>query len=129
MDGNIAVLTPKIIAENLMAHVYEHGNRYLLINEKEDHQINEEAILMNQGNYKTKSGFDRKIRTTKGWEFCVRWKDGSRDWINMKNLRDSYPVPLADYSVANKLQDKILFTWWVPYTLNKRIAIIIKIKS
>ena len=47
----------------------------------------------------------------------------------MTNLKDSYPVPLADYSVVNKLQDKPEFSLWVPYTLKKRIAIISKIKS
>ena len=83
---------------------------------------------MNQGTYKTKSGFDRKIRTTKGWELYVRGKDRSGDWINIKDLKDSYLVPLAGYLVANKLQDKPLFAWWVPYTLKKRIAIISKIK-
>ena len=47
----------------------------------------------------------------------------------MKDLKDSYPVPLADYSVANNLKDEPAFAWWVPYTLNKRIAIISKIES
>ena len=84
---------------------------------------------MNQGTYMTKSGFNIEIRTTKGWELYVRWKDRSGDWIKMKDLKDSYPVPLADYSVANKIQDKPAFAWWVPYTLKKRIAIISKIKS
>ena len=48
-----------------MAQVDEHGNRHLLIKKIEDSQISEESIPMNQGNYKKKSGFDRKIRTTK----------------------------------------------------------------
>ena len=104
MDGNTSVLTAKIIAENLMAQVDDHGNRHLLIDEIEDHRINKEAIPMNQGTYKTKSGFDRKIRTTKVWELYVRCKDGSGDWIKMKDLKYSYPVPLANYSVVNKLQ-------------------------
>ena len=47
----------------------------------------------------------------------------------MKDLKNSYPVPLADYSVANKLQEEPTFAWWFPYTLKKRIAIITKIKS
>ena len=83
---------------------------------------------MNQGTYKTNSGLDRKIRTTKGWELYVRRKDGSGEWIKMKDLKYSYPVPLADYSVVNKLQDEPAFDWWVPYTLKKRITIISKIK-
>ena len=46
----------------------------------------------------------------------------------MKNLKYSYLVPLADYSVVNKLQDGPTFAWWVPYTLKKIISIISKIK-
>ena len=84
---------------------------------------------MNQGTYKTKSGFNRKIRTTKGWEFYVIWKDGSGYWIKTKDLKYSYPVPLTDYSVANELQDEPAFAWWLPYTLKKRIDIISNIKS
>ena len=75
-----------------MAQVDDHGNRQLLINEIEYHQIHKEAIPLNQGTYKTKSGFDRKIRTTKGWELYVGWKDESRYWIKMKDLKDSYPL-------------------------------------
>ena len=47
----------------------------------------------------------------------------------MKDLKNSYPVPLADYAVANAIQDEPVFAWWVPYTLKKRIAIISKVKS
>ena len=36
---------------------------------------------------------------------------------------------MADYSVVNNLQDEPAFDWWVPYTLNKRIDILSKIKS
>ena len=68
-----------------MAQVDDYGNRHLLINKIEEHRINEEAIPMNQGTYKTNSGFDIKIGTTKGWEFYVICKDGYEDWINMKD--------------------------------------------
>ena len=71
-----------------MVQVYDYVNRHLLIKEIEDHRINEEAIPMNQGTFKTKSGLNRKIRPTKGWELYVRRKDGSGDWINMKDLKD-----------------------------------------
>ena len=111
-----------------MAQIENHGNRLLLIDKLKDYQINEEAILTNQGTYKTISGFDRKIRTTKVWEFYDRWQDGSGNWIKMKNLKDSYPVPFDDYSVANRLQVEPTFAWWVPYIPKKIIAIIGKIK-
>ena len=60
-------MAANVIAENLMAQVYDNGNRHLLIDEIEDHITTKEAISSAQGTYKTKSGFDRKKRTTKGW--------------------------------------------------------------
>ena len=32
----------------------------------------------------------RKKRTTRGWGFYVRWKEGSGDWITMNYFKDSY---------------------------------------
>ena len=55
--------------------------------------------------------------------------DGSGDWVPIKDIKDSYPVPLADYAIPNILQDEPVFAWWVPYTLKKRIAIIRNTKS
>ena len=37
VDGNTSVVTAKTTAENLMAQVYDHGNRHLMVYEKEDH--------------------------------------------------------------------------------------------
>ena len=129
IDGRIETLTANIIAENLLAQIDDHGHRYLLIQEIEDHRTTPEAIVKANGTYSTKSGLKKKIRTTKGWQFFVRWKDGSGDWVTMKDLKDSYPVPLADYATQNALQEEPAFAWWVPYTLKKRIAIISKVKS
>ena len=47
----------------------------------------------------------------------------------MKYLKYSYPVPLADYVVANDIQEEPDFSWSVTLTLKKRILIIQKIKS
>ena len=129
VDGGTEILTANIIAENLLAQVDEYGQRSMLIEEIEDFRTTSDAISDENGTYKTKAGVERKKRTTKGWEFFVRWKDGSGDWTTMKDLKDSYPVQLADYAIANGLQKKPAFAWWVPYTLKKRIAIISKVKS
>lgn len=129
MDGRTEILTANIIAENLLAQVDDDGHRHLLIDEIEDHRILEDAIPKEQGTFVTNTGRTRKKRTTRGWELYVRWKDGSGDWVALKDLKDSYPVPLADYAVANKIEDEPAFAWWVPFTLKKRISIISKIKS
>ena len=111
-----------------MAQVYHHGNRHLLIDEIEDHITTKEAIQSDQGTYKTKYGFDRKKRATKGWKFYVKQKDGSGEWAEMKYLKDSYPISISDCTMSNRLQYEPVFPWWVTYTLKKRISIS-KIKS
>ena len=59
----------------------------------------------------------------------VRWKGGSGDWVSLKDLKESYPVLVADNAMANDLLFEPAFVWWIPYTLKKRTTIIGKIKS
>jgi hypothetical protein len=56
----------------------------------------------------------------------VRWNDSTTSWIPLKVLKESKPVEVADYVVANILASEPAFKWWVPYTLKKRERIIAK---
>jgi hypothetical protein len=40
-----------------------------------------------------------------------------------------HPVDLADYAVANQIQDEPAFAWWVPYVIRKRTATVSKLRS
>ena len=82
-----------------------------------------------EGTHKTPSGNRRKKRTTRGWKLFVRWKDGSGDWVKLKDLKDSYPVDLANCAIRNNTHDEPAFAWWVPHVQRKRKAIIQKVKS
>ena len=66
---------------------------------------------------------------TKGWEFCVEWRDGSTDWISLKDVKQSYPVEAAKYARDNQLHEEPAFAWWVPYTLKKQKRTLSKLKS
>ena len=33
------------------------------------------------------------------------WKDGSTEWIALKDIKDSYPLEIAEYAVANQIQE------------------------
>ena len=46
----------------------------------------------------------------------------------MKDIKDLYPVQLAEFAIQNKLQDEPAFAWWVKYTIKKKNRIIAKIK-
>eukprot|EP00980_Cylindrotheca_fusiformis_P014111 scaffold3713_cov74-Cylindrotheca_fusiformis.AAC.1 len=47
----------------------------------------------------------------------------------MKDVKDSYPVQLAEFAVDQKIDDEPAFAWWVPYTIKKKARIISKVKS
>jgi hypothetical protein len=37
-------------------------------------------------------------KTTAGWELHVIWKDGSSNWITLKDMKESFPIEVADYA-------------------------------
>ena len=110
VDGTTEKLTANIIAENLLAQVDEEGHRQLLLDEIIDHSVNDEAITMENAYY-TVGNTKRLKRTTKGWDIYVQWKDGSTDWIALKDLKDSYPVELTDYAINNGIHQQPAFAW------------------
>ena len=57
------------------------------------------------------------------------WKDGSTEWITLKDIKDSYPLEIAEYAVANPIQEEPAFKWWVGDVLCTRNRIIGKVKS
>ena len=101
----------------------------MLIDEIQDHCVTKDAIPKSKGTYETKRGLDKKIRTTRGSEFYVQWKDGSGDWVALKDLKDSYPIELADYVVNIQIDEEPTLALWVPYVIKKMKAIIKKVKT
>ena len=129
LDGETEILTANLIAENILAQVDDNGYMHMMIDEIEDHRVLPDAVKKNEGTYTTSQGTIRRKRTTKGWELLVRWKDGSSNWIRLKDLKDSYPVDLMEYAVRNNIQEEPAFAWWVPFVVKKRDSIISKAKT
>jgi hypothetical protein len=50
-------------------------------------------------------------------------------WVPLIELKDSNPVELAEYAVANKIDQEPAFHWWVTDVLRKRNRIIAKVKE
>ena len=128
-DGTSEIISANVIAENVMANVDEEGHRQMLIDSIIDHRTTSDAIPKSQGTYTTLNGLKRKKRTTRGWEFCIKWKGGSSDWVSLKDLKDSYPVQLAEYCQMKKIDDEPAMAWWTPHVLKKRDRIIKKVKG
>ena len=101
-----------------------------------------EAIYSNT----TEDGFDRNLtlceildhfvsrthvkrRSTQGWSLLVRWTDGSESVVQLYDLKESFPVQVAQYAQENGLDKEDGFSHWVSNTLKKSNRLIGKIKS
>jgi hypothetical protein len=47
----------------------------------------------------------------------------------LKELKESFPVEVAEYAEASKMIDEPAFAWWANFTLKKRDRIIAAVKS
>ena len=128
-DSTKASLAANYIAENLFAQVDQEGNRHVLLDELIDNRVNGREVKLQDAFIMTGTGTRRRCETTIGWELLAQWKDGSTNWISLKDLKESYPVQTAEYAVAAKIAMEPALAWWVPYMLKKRNRIISKVKS
>ena len=119
-DGTKASLAANYISENLFAQVDQEGNRHVLLDELIDYRVNSREVKLQDVFIMTGTGTRRRCETTIGWELLAQWKDGSTNWVSLKDLKESYPVQTAEYVVVAKIAMEPAFAWWVPYTLKKR---------
>jgi hypothetical protein len=127
-DGSSENYFANVIAECMYAQVDSEGNQYQLLNEITDHRSDNSAIQIADGFVTSRNGNRVPKSTTRGWSLLVSWKDGSSDWVPLKDLKDSYPIQIAEYAVANKIANEPAFNWWVHTVLRKRNRIVAKVK-
>eukprot|EP00957_Ditylum_brightwellii_P140899 10733356-Ditylum_brightwellii.AAC.1 len=94
-------LTDTWMYENIFIQFDSEGHHQQAMKEISDHQTEDSAIPQDDSYITTHSGKHRCI-TTKGWSFLVEWTMGSSDWVPVKNLKESYPVQVAEYTITNK---------------------------
>ena len=128
VDGTIERYAANQIAENIYEQLDDEGNRYRLVEEIVDYRKNADAVTKDNATVVIR-GKEHQRRTTRGWELCVQWKDGSTSWERLAVMKDSYPIEVADYAAAMKLEDEPAFNWWVRTVRKKRDRIIKAVKS
>ena len=127
-DGKQAEFSANVIAENMYAQCDTEGNQHLLLDEIVDHKKSEHAV--EKADMYIQAGSNRQMRkTTKGWFLEVRWKDGTTSWQRLADLKESYPVQVAEYATLKGISDEPAFAWWVPYVLRKRNRILAAVKG
>ena len=128
-DGSMDYVTANTIAENLFTQIDDEGRFLLMMDEIQDHKKDGSAVGIDDAFVTNSQGLQRRRITTKGWKLLVSWKDGSTSWVPLKDLKESNPVEVAEYAVANKIAEEPAFAWWVRPVLRKRYRIIKKVKT
>jgi hypothetical protein len=99
-DGSVDVLTANTIAKVMYSQIDNNGHHHLMIKEIVNNEKDASAIQQDDGFV---PGTQQRQWMTKGWKLLVKWKDGTSTWVPLKDLKDSNPIEVAEYAVANKL--------------------------
>ena len=124
LDGRVEQYTANLLAEAMYSRCNEEGHHILVLDEIIDHAKTKHAVEIDDADAAKKTRY-----TTKGWHFCAQWRNGTTSWHTLYDLKQTYPVEVAEYVINNKLASEPAFTWWVPYVMKKKDRIIAKIKS
>ena len=128
-DGRIYRYSANVIPENIFAQYDDEGRRRAVLQEITDHRNDATSIHITNGYTVTKQGRIIPKTTTKGWQLLCQWRDGTSDWVPLKHLKDSNPKQLAEYAVANRIEEEPASKWWVLNMLKTRNCTIAKVKS
>ena len=129
-DGHVEEFAANVIAECMMSQCDSEGRQQLLLEEIIDHRKDDSCAVSEEDSFvESYNGNKVRKRTTVGWSICVQWKGGETSWVPLKDLKEAYPVQLAEYAVANEIEKEPAFAWWVKDFLRRRDRILAKVKT
>ncbi|KAI2501269.1 Reverse transcriptase (RNA-dependent DNA polymerase) [Fragilaria crotonensis] len=102
-DGSTENYFANVIAECMYAQVDSEGNQYQLLSEITDHRSDNSAIQIADGFTTSRNGNRIPKPTTRGWSLLVSWKDGSSDWLPLKDLKTPILFKLQNMQWQTKL--------------------------
>ena len=115
-DGEVAELGANIIAECMNAQCDIEANQDRLM----DHIVDHRKDAVPKDNHEvTLNSEAYKQKTTRRWQLCIEWKDKSTSWERLSNMKESYPVEVAEYVEAMGIGDEPAFSWWTTHVLKK----------
>ena len=79
---------------------------------------------MDDGFIISQDGNKHPKKKTRGWELPIQTKEEFSKWVPLKDLKERNLVKLANYAVANNIDLKPSFDWWLSLTLHKRNIIL-----
>ena len=104
------------------------GNQYVLLDAIVDYRRDPDVAVHRNDQVKIINGKKVVSCSTRGWELCCEWKDGSTSWQKLSDLKESHPLQVAEFALAAGIADEPAFNWWVSWVLKKRDRIISLVK-
>ena len=92
------------------------GKQFRLMEAIMDHKMTDDAV-QKEDMYFMLRGRQHMKCTTKGWILCVQWMGKSMSWEKLCDMKESYPVEVAEYATAHGIQDEHTFAWWAKAVL------------
>ena len=129
MDGEYVQYTANVIAQEIYSFVDPEGHHDIIIEEIVDYAKDSKYTVKKGDEFFYNKGRNHRRRTTAGWKVLTWCKDGSEQWIPLKDLKASYLVQVSLLSKARGMLEKSAFAWWTPYVLKKAERIISKVKT
>jgi hypothetical protein len=127
-DGQTEELAANVIAEAVYAQCDADGNKYVLLNAIVDFRKDPSMAVAWDDQVTIVDGKKIVKRSTRGWELCCEWMDGSTSWQWLLDLKESHPLQVAEFAFAAQIADEPVFNWWVSWVLKKRDRIVSLVK-
>ena len=102
-DGENSDFSANLIAENMFTQIDKEGNRHVFMDNITDHWFDEAAVKSQDAFVTTCYGTKCRSQKTKGVSIFIKCCDGNITWVALKDLKDYYPVQLAEYAVVAKI--------------------------
>ena len=93
-----------IIAENVLDQCDNDGFYTNAMATVLDHKRDGTSISLSEKYVTTKHGKRTMRRSTKGWSFHIKWIDGTTSWVDLKYLKDTNPVDIAEYATDREIK-------------------------
>jgi hypothetical protein len=119
-DGRTEELAANVIAEAIYAQCDADRNQYVLLDTIVDYHKDSSMAVARDAQVTIVDGKKIIKHSTRSWELCCEWKDGSTSWQKLSELKESHPLQVAEFVFAVQIANEPAFNWWVSWVLKKR---------
>ena len=129
-DGQVCEYSANVVTESMLAQVDSDGFTLKLMDGVVDHKV-DHALAVSKADKWVYNRHGRLClrKTTAGWWLLVQWKDKNETWMKLSDMKESYPIEMAEYAISRGIDDEPALDWWVVPTLRRRKAIVATLKT